>query len=305
MITLLIITMILSFLGKGKAENPPSGPVTYLQYKETGMRYCIQYTYEQHEDGSYSLTRERDWNEAKTQSVPVPASVGEQLWKLVEEHKMYNYKSSYTPSDDIKDGIMWHLEARFADGGKLYTGGDNTWPDGKGIQRMGEYLEGLWKRYKEAADAGKKVLPAAPEPKFPPDVCKMEYKVRGTVMYPLTYFLLEKEKDDERYWLVNGSNCAAYDARRVEVPKSFVDSIRQIVVEEKMLEYKRDYQPSFQVLDGVSWDLYIGFEYSRTSVYSSGHEEYPDGDGLSRLSKLCQDTWKNLEAKAEPYPIEN
>ena len=303
MITLLIIIMLLSIFGKGKADASEShkGPVSYLTYSESGMRHQIKYTYRQQEDGTCTLTREKNWNDANTQTIPVSPTVGEQLWKLVEKHQMYDYKSSYTPHADIKDGIMWHMEAHFAEGKQLYTGGDNAWPKGGGIKRMAEYLDGLWQRYKAAA--GKNELPDAPEPKFPPDVCQMEYRVRGTTMYPLTYFQLTKAENEERYWLINASNCSSQDARRVEVPKSFADRIWQIVTEEKMLDYKSYYQPPFQVLDGISWSLHIGFEYSRTSVYSSGHEEYPEGNGLSRLEKLCNETWNELEATAEPSPL--
>ena len=142
----------------------------------------------------------------------------------------------------------------------------------------------------------------AEESNFPPNVCKMEYCVRGTVMYPFTHFVLTKA-ENERYWLYNASNCDEKDARKVEVPKSFADSIRQIVAEEKMLEYSSYYKPPYQVLDGITWKLYIGFEDKKTCVSSAGHEEYPDGDGLSRLEKLCRETWKANEKKARPAPL--
>ena len=144
----------------------------------------------------------------------------------------------------------------------------------------------------------------AAEPNDLPNVCKMEYRVRGTVMYPLMYFILKKAENEERYWLFNASNCDETNARKIEVPKSFADSVRQIVAEEKMLEYSSYYKPPYQVLDGITWSMYIGFEDRKTSVYSGGHEEYPAGDGLSRLEKLCRETWKANEDKALPAPLE-
>ena len=305
MITLLIILTILSLIHKHKAADfEQIESVTYLEYSESGMRYRTKYTYEQHEDGTCSLSREKDWREDNIRTVAVPASVGERLCQIVKEYKMYSYKSSYTPKMDVRDGIMWHLDARFDNGKKLYTGGENAWPDKQALERLEEYLYGLWERYNAVAGSGSKELPPAPEPKFPPDVCRMEYCVRGTVMYPLTHFLLTKAEGEERYWLVNASNRDRKDALGVEVPKSFCDRIHQIVTEEKMLEYKSYYQPQFKVLDGITWSLNIAFEYSKLSVSSAGHEEYPDGNGLSRLEKLCRETWEANEDKAQPYPLE-
>lgn len=283
--TLLIITILLSLFGKGKADDSHSGPVTYLTYKESGMRHQVKYTYEQHEDGTCTLTREKDWNDAKTKTVSVPASIGEELWILAQEHKMWKYKDSYTPTGRVLDGTMWHLEIGFKEGEKLYTGGDNAWPSGGGIDQLEKYLGDLW------------------DTVCPPLVAKLKYKEWGSTAYPNCYFKLENEDNGKRYWLVNGSQCHPSQARRVEVPMQFITQIWPIVSEEKMYSYQRDYQSEFQVFDGRSWNIYISFFDTHKSVYSSGYEAWPDGDGLKRIEQWCRDTWKALEQKAEPWSL--
>jgi hypothetical protein len=52
------------------------------------------------------------------------------------------------------------------------------------------------------------------------------------------------------------------------------------------------------------WSLEIKFKEGE-SLYSSGSNAGPSGDGLQNLSTLFKRTWKEVEAKAEPYPLEN
>lgn len=283
--TLLIITILLSIFGKGKADDSHSGPVTYLTYKESGMRHQIKYTYEQHEDGTCTLTREKDWNDAKTKTVSVPASIGEELWILVKEQKMWKYKESYSPVGHVLDGTMWHLEIRFKEGKEVYTGGDNAWPSGNGIDQLETYLGDLW------------------DTVCPPLVAKLKYKEWGSMAYPNWYFKLESEDNGKRYWLINASQCHPSQARRVEVPMRYINQIWPIVNEEKMYSYQRDYNSEFQVFDGRSWNLYISFFDSYKTVYSSGYEAWPEGEGINRIEQWCRDTWQALEKKAEPWPL--
>ena len=151
MITLLIILTIMSFFHKNRADDSHDGPVTFLEYKKSGMCYCNKFSYEQLEDGTCTFSKEVNWKEETKRTVQVPASVGEELWQMVVAYNMLQYKSLYTPRDDVRDGVMWELEVRFAKGQKLYTEGENEWPDGGGIKRLEEYLNELWKKYSEAA----------------------------------------------------------------------------------------------------------------------------------------------------------
>lgn len=125
-------------------------------------------------------------------------------------------------------------------------------------------------------------------------VKSMEYRINDSwCIHPPVYFMLNHDEDG-RYFLTNASNCEPEDARTMEVPASVAEQVAQIVAEENMLSYKRDYQPIFDVLDGHSWSIYINFDKSDKSVYSSGYMAYPSGDGLKRIEQLCQETWKTL-----------
>lgn len=123
-------------------------------------------------------------------------------------------------------------------------------------------------------------------------VVSMEYKIRSSwEMYPILHFLLKQ--DENGYRLTNATGCDENEAPSMAVPDTFAEQIKQIVLEEKMLSYKRDYEPPFQVLDGESWNIYIRFAGSKKSVYSSGYMAHPDGDGLKRIEQLCEQQWKS------------
>lgn len=283
MLTFLIIMLIMNIFRAHAAQNH-EGPVTNLNYSESGMRYRFEYTYKQAEDGTCTLSRKEGWGDKEGPAHQIPSSVGEDLWKIVKKHGMLAYKSSYTPSGRILDGKMWHLDAQFAKGDYLYTGGENAWPSGDGLEALREYLDNLWKT-------------------FPQKVSLMEYRVYGTTMFPTCHFKLELDFPTGKYTLINATNCPASEARSVEVPEAFADEIGRIVAEEKMLDYKRDYEPEYQVLDGESWTLRIRLQNCPGGVYSSGHEAWPDDDGIKRIVELCRKTWAELEKKSVRSPL--
>ncbi len=275
------------FSCSSKAE--PKGPVTYLQYRRSEMRDRVEFVYTRAEDGSGTLTKKRGYNDEEGESIQLPKSVGDELWNIVQEYKMYDYKESYTPIGDVRDGYMWQLKAKFTKGEDLYSSGDNVMPDkGRGIRKLVDYLNEQWDRQNL------------------PRVSSMNYRVNGSTAFPLCYFILKHDPNNyKRFLLTNASNCHYTEARTVEVPESFVEQIRQIVIEEQMLDYARDYRPEYDVLDGQSWNMHIAFEYSKVSVYSSGYEAYPPTNGIERIEKLCRDTWKELESQAVVTPLQN
>ena len=288
MITALIILLLMNLFGCSN-KSEPKGPVKYLQYSCSEMRDRVEFVYTRAEDGSGTLTKKRGYNDEEGQTIQLPASVGDELWKIVQEYKMYSYKESYSPAFEVRDGYMWKLRAKFTEGNDIYTSGDNAMPDnGRGIRKLVDYLNELWDRQNL------------------PQVKSMNYRVNGSVAEPLCYFMLKHDpKNYKRFLLINGSLCHRTESRAVEVPVSFVEQIHQIVQEEKMLDYACDYRPEYDVLDGRSWTIYIDFEYSKVSVYSSGYEAYPPTNGLERIEKLCRDTWKELESKSVQYPLDD
>ena len=134
------------------------------------------------------------------------------------------------------------------------------------------------------------VTPSCMANNTPTKVISLSYRENACFVHPTVLFELNR-LDDGTYVLKNGSNRPYEEAEQVVVPAEFVDSIRQIVAEEKMREYQSYYHPEYQVLDGITWSLNIYFS-DKTSVHSSGHEEWPEGNGLQRLVKYLKEVWE-------------
>ena len=127
------------------------------------------------------------------------------------------------------------------------------------------------------------------------NIIGMEYKIQNSwSVHPDFYFILTYEEQNGTYRLTNGSEVPEQEARTIEVPASFAQQLDQIVQEENMTGYKRDYESEYEIHDGTSWTIHIRFKDNKQSVYSSGYEAYPDDDGLKRVKQLCLDTWAEL-----------
>ena len=131
---------------------------------------------------------------------------------------------------------------------------------------------------------------AKPVPDSP--IAFMEYRVDNATRYPTRHFILRRD-DDGRYWLTNASNCDLEKAHAIEVPASFANQLKQIVVEERMLAYKESYSSwrHRHVCAGDMWRFNLSFVDSDTAVSSSGYMVYPKGNGLYRVEQLCRATW--------------
>ena len=77
----------------------------------------------------------------------------EKLKQIIVEEKMMKYKEHYRPVFEVLDGYMWHFEATFSEGARVYSSGSNARPGGDGLKRVREYLTEL------VADATKTVDP--------------------------------------------------------------------------------------------------------------------------------------------------
>ena len=74
------------------------------------------------------------------------------------------------------------------------------------------------------------------------------------------------------------------------VSDTLFDAARRIIEEERMYEYVVSYslQMSERILDGYHWDFEADFE-GDDHLSSSGSHVSPEGNGLSRLSKLLRE----------------
>jgi len=130
---------------------------------------------------------------------------------------------------------------------------------------------------------------AKPVPDSP--IAFMEYRVDNATRYPTFHFILRLDADGQ-YRLTNGTNCDPELAHAIEVPASFAEQLKQIVVEERMLAYKEHYISwrHRHVCDGDMWRFNLSLADS-TAVASSGFMKYPKGNGLNRIEQLCRATW--------------
>lgn len=72
-----------------------------------------------------------------------------------------------------------------------------------------------------------------------------------------------------------------------QISKEAADTIRQIIIEEKMYKYKEHYRPRMEVLDGYGWHFAAKFSEG-SSIYSSGSNAWPRGNGLGRIQGYLQ-----------------
>lgn len=84
--------------------------------------------------------------------------------------------------------------------------------------------------------------------------------------------------------------CLAYYEKglTVSVDSTLLDSIKNVIVEHKMQNYKDTYRPPFEVLDGYSWHYRARFD-DGTSLYSSGYNSRPNDDGLNIINTMLFD----------------
>ncbi len=124
-------------------------------------------------------------------------------------------------------------------------------------------------------------------------VASMEYRVDNATLYPTLHYALRRDSDGH-YWLTNGTGCDIVHAPCVQVPDTFAEQLRQIVIEERMLAYKANYSSwrHRHVSGGSMWRIHLTFANSETEVSSSGYMVYPKGNGLDRIQQLCRETWE-------------
>lgn len=83
-----------------------------------------------------------------------------------------------------------------------------------------------------------------------------------------------------------------------QISKEAADTIRQIIIEEKMYKYKEHYRPKMQVLDGYGWHFAAKFS-DGTSIYSSGSNARPGGNGLGRINGYMRHLIEDADTMAE------
>lgn len=122
-----LLTMMLSVIC---ANSKDLAPITSFHYKH--MISMIMYG-----DDVYDVKVTPDdkvfvtIDDGNPLSVTIEAdhSVIENLQKIVEKYKMYEYKDHYVPPCEVLDGYMWNMSIQFADGKHVYSSGSNAEPN--------------------------------------------------------------------------------------------------------------------------------------------------------------------------------
>lgn len=109
----------------------------------------------------------------------------------------------------------------------------------------------------------------------------LEYKKRATYAQPVDYFKVE---------LMNNGKVKIHRQRGMQeedltTDASLMDELLKIYKDGKVADWKSNYQPPLEVLDGYSWNLEVKFG-NGSYKYSHGNNANPDTNALEEFSKL-------------------
>lgn len=137
-----LLTGILStFSSCISQKQMPTGNLVRVEYTEHGTMSGYRYygSVELQENGTVLLKAMKK-NYDSILEKKVDKEVLNHIQNIIKEHKMYKYKEHYRPIFEVLDGYSWHFEAKFSDGGKIYTGGSNARPSDDGWEIIQQYL---------------------------------------------------------------------------------------------------------------------------------------------------------------------
>lgn len=112
------------------------------------------------------------------------------------------------------------------------------------------------------------------------DIVSLEYTRSGTMAGHI--YMAYVTRDSLGAYTLEAMPKDYADLRKRSLSRKEMDSLRTIVIEEKMYAYKERYTPIMPIMDGYSWRLVIKFSDGKR-IYSSGSNAVPRGDGIQRL----------------------
>ena len=86
---------------------------------------------------------------------------------------------------------------------------------------------------------------------------------------------------------------------RLTLNEEQMDSLRNLILEEKIYEYKKSSKPDHRVLDGYSWTLGIQFE-NHPYIKRGGSNVGFGGEGIKKLRQMLQQLASNPNAVEIP-----
>lgn len=113
------------------------------------------------------------------------------------------------------------------------------------------------------------------------NVVFLEYTKQGTMAQPDNYFKVELGENGN----VKVTRQRGMAIEELTADTTLLAEILKIYNECDIQNWKNDYQPSVEILDGYMWNLEIKFDNGNYK-YSHGNNAGPNSDGLSRFSNL-------------------
>lgn len=132
------------------------------------------------------------------------------------------------------------------------------------------------------------------------ELLSIEYTTSGTMAGYIYEGRVEQNPDGSFLLTSKKENYGPLYSK--QIGKADMDSLKQIILDEKMYKYKERYLPKFEVLDGYGWHFQATFS-DGTRIYSSGSNAWPGGNGLGRIQgymlQLIADSDSIVEEKEE------
>ena len=289
--SLFLTIMTLFGCSNGKV---PKTPISTFRYSVHGSRSgaICKVDIERVDDKTCIVSYLSRDGHKKYDSISCDAKLLDEVREVVMEKKMWKYKDHYTPKQKILDGSSWSLSISFMDDEDydyhISTGGYMASPNDGGTEAIMKIV----KKYVERS---------ATEMSSP--LQYYEYRENGTMAQPNCDFKIERVDDKTcsvRYFnhkkkmgVVNGhyDYDSMYDT--IKLPIAVLDSVRDVVVAKKMLEYENHYMPPTTVLDGTTWSLCLKFVDGRY-VSSSGSNAWPQGRGMNAVEEIMMNHCEGL-----------
>jgi len=111
-------------------------------------------------------------------------------------------------------------------------------------------------------------------------IVSLEYVEHGTMAQPTEYFKLVLEKGKVKVKRQRGSMVEEFTT-----DASVMDSLTKVYIDCNVGEWKSNYQPSIEVMDGYSWNFEAKFDNGRYK-YSHGNNARPGSNGLKEFSTV-------------------
>ena len=135
MVKMIVMLGLLSLFGcRAHGNDFKNDTITFFSLSEgggmnrfSGFSYCVETT----KDGKVHF-RFNERHPDEKELIIDDHSVFDSLQQIILKHKMYRYKSYYSPPFDVLDGESWSMYVQYASGKDLSTGGYMYGPKGYG-----------------------------------------------------------------------------------------------------------------------------------------------------------------------------